>query len=96
MVKTAPLDEDTHTYLKKLQITLAEKYKRNITIADILAGMSKVLVDIDDTARKIIHVRARDHGQVIYYIHESDKVVSGEVSDNKSQHVGVGLVEKDE
>lgn len=86
MVKTAPLDEDTHTYLKKLQITLAEKHKRNITIADIVAGMSKILVDIDDTARKIIHVRARDHEQIIY----GNGVVSDK-NDVRNSNKGSGI-----
>ncbi len=93
MVKTAPLDEDTHTYLKKLQMTLTEKYKRNITIADILAGMSKILIDIDDTARKIIRVRALDHSQIIYENKDMSDKNDGE---NRSKSLGVRLVEDDD
>lgn len=93
MVKTAPLDEDTHTYLKRLQMTLAEKHKRNITIADIVAGMSKILIDIDDTARKIIHVRARDHEQIIYGNDDTSDKNNGE---NGGKGPGIELVKEDD
>lgn len=65
MVKTAPLNHDTYMYLKKVQMILLEKYRRSITIADILSGMSNILTDAEDTAKKIIMMRRRDHEDIM-------------------------------
>lgn len=90
MVKTAPLNHDAYVYLKKLQMVLLEKYKRYITIADILSGMSHVLTDIDDTAKKIIVVRRQDHEDVIS--------VDGERGNNSNEykHPGIMIIEDED
>ena len=51
MVKTTPLDEETHEKLKDIQMILLDKYSIKISIQDII---SKLIPNPDEAVRKII------------------------------------------
>ncbi len=57
MVKTTPLDGDTHTFFKKTQMALFEKYKVDISMSEIMADISYALRHPEEAARIILRAR---------------------------------------
>lgn len=83
MVKTAPMDEDTHTFFKKTQKALFEKYRINLSMSDIMADISCALRHPDEAAKMIMRARHTKHGDVI-----SSEDKSGENNEsNGSAHL---------
>ena len=65
MVKTTPMDDETHTFFKKTQLALFEKYKVSLSMAAIMADISHALRHPEEAARIIFRTRHTKHGSVI-------------------------------
>ena len=57
MVKTTPLDGETHTFFKKTQMALFEKYRVDISMSEIMADISYALRHPEEAARIILRAR---------------------------------------
>jgi hypothetical protein len=91
MVKTAPMDNRTHTFFKKTQAALFEKYKISLSISDIMTEISYALHHPDDAAKIIMRARHKKHENVISSEDGSDNN-GGDIQ----KSLGIELVEKDD
>ena len=93
MVKTTPMDDETHTFFKKTQIALFEKYKINLSMATIMADVSHALRHPEDAASLIFRTRHLKHEDVIAS-ETGNGATIGDVS--KSDNVGNNGQKQDE
>lgn len=73
MVKTMPMDENTHMFFKKTQLTLSEKYMINLTMSEIMTAISYTLISPEEAAGMIMRVRHAKYENMILSGNESDK-----------------------
>lgn len=91
MVKTAPLDEDTHTFFKNTQLALSKKYKVRVSMSDILADISHALRHPEDAAKLILRVRHEKQEKAMNRDTEKisiNTVDNGENSNDISSDIG--------
>jgi hypothetical protein len=96
MVKTTPLDINTHTFFKKTQMALLEKYKVDISMSEIMADISYALRHPEEAARIILRARHEKQEKAMNNDIESkdDKNETGQifikadVGKSKSEDIG--------
>ncbi len=70
MVKTTPLNEETHKYLKVAQTILYKKYNIEISIPDIIEA---VIYDVDQIVKSVLQKK----GVVNIQLVEQEDVYAG-------------------
>lgn len=89
MVKTAPMDDKTHTFFKKTQLALFEKYKIKVTISDMMADLSYALRHPEEAAKIILRARHIKHGDVIS---SEGKLNDSGIVNDKDSGINSGLL----
>ena len=59
--KTTPLYDGTHIQLKEVQMVLLKKYKRRLSIAEIVSYIVDMIKDPKEIAKKIMDIRHNEY-----------------------------------
>ncbi len=81
MVKTAPLYDDTHMQVKEVQMALLKKYRRQLSVADIMSYVFKIIKDPMEVAKKIMEIRNNEYKE-IHGSEESNKEIGLDAVDS--------------